>query len=563
LRNLLRDVQTATLLNENATKNFRINFFKYLTTSGTVRRAIFDSKNTYKGTNLTQEQKDMLNEYNLWLQYGGQSGNVFFNSDLDSICKEFTRQYTAKNVSKVARGIFLLDYVNKLSEWTENQVRFCAYLAYKKEGMTTEEAVLASKEATTNFSRKGRVSRIMNTFFPFFSAQMNGLFKIFRFISKKKWYQSITPFAIMLLSGFLDSWLSYLLGGNDDDKDNKYLNISNYLENTNLIIGNIKIPIAQELAPIFGVGAQIGRLYTGKTTPTKATYDIWQQISSLLPDEYNKLIDCWQYDKVKDNITLRPDKESWEEYGVNLLPQIIKPIGELLLTNKNFLGINILPAENIYDKTESRASRYYDEKTFFWFKTLAYVYNNIFNSPLSWDKEKYYKQIESKYIYNKENKEPEKTKTLSPMDFQYISYSYQPFITNTIGTIYDLIKGNKDIAPENIPVVNAFYVKENKNKQLYEDRDYFRELNDLYSNTLKDKDSKKEILQDGSTNPLYKEYLIYKNKQSELKSIQYRIKALRLQSDDDIKKRQENKDKIQELQEKEENIYQEINKIKQ
>jgi hypothetical protein len=149
------------------------------------------------------------------------------------------------------------------------------------------------------------------------------------------------------------------------------------------------------------------------------------------------------------------------------------------------------------------------------------------------------------------------------MDFQYISYSYQPFITNTIGTIYDLIKGNKDIAPENIPVVNAFYVKENKNKQLYEDRDYFRELNDLYSNTLKDKDSKKEILQDGSTNPLYKEYLIYKNKQSELKSIQYRIKALHLQSDDDIKKRQENKDKIQELQEKEENIYQEINKIKQ
>jgi hypothetical protein len=563
LRNLLRDVQTATLLNENATKNFRINFFKYLTTSGTVRRAIFDSKNTYKGTNLTQEQKDMLNEYNLWLQYGGQSGNVFFNSDLDSICKEFTRQYTAKNVSKVARGIFLLDYVNKLSEWTENQVRFCAYLAYKKEGMTTEEAALASKEATTNFSRKGRVSRIMNTFFPFFSAQMNGLFKIFRFISKKKWYQSITPFAIMLLSGFLDSWLSYLLGGNDDDKDNKYLNISNYLENTNLIIGNIKIPIAQELAPIFGLGAQIGRLYTGKTTPTKATYDIWQQISSLLPDEYNKLIDCWQYDKLKDSITLRPDKESWEEYGVNLLPQIIKPIGELLLTNKNFLGINILPAENIYDKTESRASRYYDEKTFFWFKTLAYVYNNIFNSPLSWDKEKYYKQIESKYIYNKENKEPEKTKTLSPMDFQYISYSYQPFITNTIGTIYDLIKGNKDIAPENIPVVNAFYVKENKNKQLYEDRDYFRELNDLYSNTLKNKDSKKEILQDGSTNPLYKEYLIYKNKQSELKSIQYRIKALHLQSDDDIKKRQENKDKIQELQEKEENIYQEINKIKQ
>ncbi|MBR1769242.1 MAG: hypothetical protein IJ748_02175 [Bacteroidales bacterium] len=574
--NFVRDSAVVLFLDENRQEeypNFRRTFLKNLAKMQTVNRSIFNGGKSYRGSKADNEMQKL---YNQWVYFGGMSGYNFFLEDLD---KEFERRYKDMNKSKVKKALGninigssdFLDVFAMISEVTENQVRFAAFRTYlecsERAGnpLTIREAVYKSKEATLNFSRSGWGARTVGALFPFFNATCQGLIKLARLLRYNP-YRLIRAICLFLAAGMTDAWLSMLLGG-DDDKKNKYLQVNEYVQERNIIIGGVKIPIPQEMYLPFTIGVNMAKTMKGKMTGTEAKSRIINAMGELLPSEVGTSIGALvEYDRVNDRMKMT--KHPFNAILSAVSPGMYQPIADYN-RNRDFMDSPILPGEikeEGYNKKTAQAGRYDEYKTYGIYQDMAFWWNNVWSmmsdgEPISWNREYYEKIVSSGNTLRKKNGEIGNLRTVSPQAIQYFVGQYAPGINNIVTKNADIFLGRKELSAENIPIIDRLAVRHTEHASLYKKSSLVYDILEQetdYKNLDKEKKEAKKYGEDvarfdkAKKSKSVKVAKRYGENRKKLQRLRTEVKLLRI--DGAVK----NKKKIDELLDEQEKIYDKI-----
>lgn len=144
----------------------------------------------------------------------------------------------------------------------ENSVRLAAYVAARKAGMSEGEAALLAKNLTVNFNIRGAKSVEMNLWYMFSKASINGTSRMIQASKSKKVRRILGG---IVLSGFLLDMLARSMAGDeDDDGENDYDQLPEYVKANNWVFwGNGKpytIPMPYGYNFFASLGRKVGEL---------------------------------------------------------------------------------------------------------------------------------------------------------------------------------------------------------------------------------------------------------------------------------------------------------------
>jgi hypothetical protein len=243
--------------------------------------------------NLKKAVETMLKNGEAWQiyrAYGGYSASIFgpegFSANVDSrgfeaMAKLFdTDEVTIKTVYEAAKrsGKNLLTGINNLNAFVEQATRFAEYLASVEAGDSIPAAINNAAEVTTNFGRRGRLTKKLNaTIMPFLNPSIQGFDKIFRNVTDafKEGTPTATAKALANLLGkaavigLAPMLVNMLLYGDDDDYEK--LRESDKENNFLIKVGDtfIKIPRGRLASVIGGTANRGSKLIKGEDADLK------------------------------------------------------------------------------------------------------------------------------------------------------------------------------------------------------------------------------------------------------------------------------------------------------
>ena len=156
-----------------------------------------------------------------------------------------------------------------MNEWSEVWTRSAAYSVVRDMGYNQEEGIRAAKNLSVNFNRKGLGHPFIN-FFSSFSMFANatiqgacGFYRKFKGNEDKEFDRFLhTTRAIMsiALTPALAGFFSTLM--NPDDEED-YM-VTDYDRDNNMVFGNIRIPLSEQIKPFWVIGVNIALGMQGK-----------------------------------------------------------------------------------------------------------------------------------------------------------------------------------------------------------------------------------------------------------------------------------------------------------
>lgn len=341
--------------------------------SGKLMKLIWDiSKYDTLGTKFDTSKYDagLVSDLNDWRTYGGHTRMIDEMTVKDmakSVRKELKEKGPIKSVANK-----LIDYMDVLSDTTENTTRFAVYRNFmkafrenlnkraKEEGwsdakyaeeldIAKQKSVNIALECTVNFTRKGAWASAYNPLWAFSSASLQSFARICRNL----WRSTSTPQQnFKRVSKFLATGMAFPLMwgtvaraimGDDDDGINRYDKIPDYVKYGNLIIpmpfsdgGYIKIPLPYGYNVFTAAGTIFDDVIHGNTSATKGSMSLLKiamnGVSPIDPSEQGILA---------------------------FVPTLFKPVVEVA-ANVNFAGAPIMPSgpgtDSLADHMKSWAS---------------------------------------------------------------------------------------------------------------------------------------------------------------------------------------------------------------
>lgn len=341
--------------------------------SGKLMKLIWDiSKYDTLGTKFDTSKYDagLVSDLNDWRTYGGHTRMIDEMTVKDmakSVRKELKEKGPIKSVANK-----LIDYMDVLSDTTENTTRFAVYRNFmkafrenlnkraKEEGwsdakyaeeldIAKQKSVNIALECTVNFTRKGAWANVYNPLWAFSSASLQSFARICRNL----WRSTSTPQQnFKRVSKFLATGMAFPLMwgtvaraimGDDDDGINRYDKIPDYVKYGNLIIpmpfsdgGYIKIPLPYGYNVFTAAGTVFDDVIHGNTSATKGSMSLLKiamnGVSPIDPSEQGILA---------------------------FVPTLFKPVVEVA-ANVNFAGAPIMPSgpgtDSLADHMKSWAS---------------------------------------------------------------------------------------------------------------------------------------------------------------------------------------------------------------
>lgn len=341
--------------------------------SGKLMKLVWDiSKHDTLGTKFDTSKYDagLVSDLNDWRTYGGHTRMIDEMTVKDmakSVRKELKEKGPIKSVANK-----LIDYMDVLSDTTENTTRFAVYRNFmkafrenlnkraKEEGwsdakyaeeldIAKQKSVNIALECTVNFTRKGAWANAYNPLWAFSSASLQSFARICRNL----WRPTSTPQQnFKRVSKFLATGMAFPLMwgtvaraimGDDDDGINRYDKIPDYVKYGNLIIpmpfsdgGYIKIPLPYGYNVFTAVGTIFDDVIHGNTSATKGSMSLLKiamnGVSPIDPSEQGILA---------------------------FVPTLFKPVVEVA-ANVNFAGAPIMPSgpgtDSLADHMKSWAS---------------------------------------------------------------------------------------------------------------------------------------------------------------------------------------------------------------
>lgn len=275
-------------------------------------------------------------KYQQFLENGGATGFVHLR-DVDAFKNQIKRDIKAINNEMNAAVLMNkgfrkgIEYIEQLSEWSENISRFAVYLNHIDKGESPEQSAIAAKNSTVNFNKKGRLSPTLNGLFAFFNAAIQASDKYFKMWGTN-WKKMAGVHSVLMVQGFMSSLLLDLLGDEDEEGMRQYDKVSDYVKSNYLVLPIpysdriVTIPMPHVLRAFHGIGVKAYDIMTNRKKPAEA---IIEMISGLPSDIMP--IDGSGFLNRQGDVSIKP-----------FTPTVLKPLIELEM-NENFMGMPITP----------------------------------------------------------------------------------------------------------------------------------------------------------------------------------------------------------------------------
>lgn len=345
--NYFRDL-TMTLASTAIREDGRYNYLlrKNLATSWNLGFMLKDYQNgklREKVSNGNATPKEQM--FYDFMMNGGETGFVS-SLDVEDLKKKFKndlKDLDRWKANPVKVGHTIMDSIEFLNRMIEDSNRFAVYMTSIQYGRSIDEAVNDAKDVTLNFNRKGTGEHSWQTIrnlYLFINPAVQSL-QTLGTLAKHHPFKFTAVTASWIASGVLvpivnaalmQMAAAFLGGDGDDDKDwykdisKKYWQFSKWDRRNNFIMWVptthefVKIPLAQEFRAFYGLGDMIASKMMGGELAEESWedygWDLVGQVVDMLP------LDPTGYDG---------------ELGVSLMPNPIRPVFELAF-NVDFTG---------------------------------------------------------------------------------------------------------------------------------------------------------------------------------------------------------------------------------
>jgi cell fate (sporulation/competence/biofilm development) regulator YmcA (YheA/YmcA/DUF963 family) len=260
--------------------------------------------------------------------------------------------------SPKAVGRRILKFVGDLNDAGENGIRLAAYVAARKK-LSPKQAAFLARDLTVDFKKRGELGPLVNSWYVFFNAALQGNYNIARRMARSKKVQAAA--GAFIFAGVMQSVWNSLAAGEDDDGESAYTkmlrNEPYKLERQFVffIPGTseyVSFPMPYGYNALHHLGVQSAAAMTGDKTPFEAVTDA----ARVAFDAFNPI--------------------GSGSLANMISPTITDPAVELL-ANENFFGAPIYPEENPFDKAPPPDSSKSFSSTHPAFKWIAEQMNDL------------------------------------------------------------------------------------------------------------------------------------------------------------------------------------------
>ena len=200
----------------------------------------------------------------------------------------------------------VLHLVNSVNLAVDNAIRLAAFAQARQEGLTVEQAAYMAKELTVNFNRRGRYGAVMNAWFPFSNAAIQGTTRLFEALRNPALLAGLTVGGIGL--GIVQDMVNAALSDEDDDGELLYDKIPNYRLERSIQIPdgsggqtNWAVPVAYGVNVFTYAGSQISKVMRGVKPADRAFGDVMAAAASsfmptdtAVPTVIQPTVDVWR-----------------------------------------------------------------------------------------------------------------------------------------------------------------------------------------------------------------------------------------------------------------------------
>lgn len=531
--NYFRDLTmtlASTAIREDAKYNYLLR--KNLTTSwnlGFMLRDFQNGKLRDKVNNGNATPKEQM--FYDFMMNGGETGFVS-SLDVEDLKKKFKNDL--KDLDKwkanpVKVGHTIMDCIEFLNRMIEDSNRFAVYMTSIQYGRSIDEAVNDAKDVTLNFNRKGTGEHSWQTIrnlYLFINPAVQSL-QTLGALAKHHPFKFTAVTASWIASGVLvpivnaalmQMAAAFLGGDGDDDKDwykdisKKYWQFSKWDRRNNFIMWVptthefVKIPLAQEFRAFYGLGDMIASKMMGGELAEESWedygWDLVGQVVDMLP------LDPTGYDG---------------ELGVSLMPNPIRPVFELAF-NVDFTGKPLFK-ETEYNKYDPNFTKAY-VGTPDWLVRVSKMVNSIGNDYPDVQQNKWDALGNPRYNLN------------NPAVVDHVLSSYlggaYTMGSQVLGLLTKSLNDRKEIKVADIPLVSKFVsnpddrpVSKKQGDEFWDKKEYY----DRASNTISK--LKKQAKIDGDYSLLerfygseeYKTYKLYEKDVKDYKEARKKERA--------------------------------------
>lgn len=531
--NYFRDLTmtlASTAIREDAKYNYLLG--KNLTTSWNLGFMLKDYQNgklREKVSNGNATPKEQM--FYDFMMNGGETGFVS-SLDVEDLKKKFKndlKDLDRWKVNPVKVGHTIMDCIEFLNRMIEDSNRFAIYMTSIQYGRSIDEAVNDAKDVTLNFNRKGTGEHSWQTIrnlYLFINPAVQSL-QTLGALAKHHPFKFTAVTASWLASGVLvpivnvalmQLGAAFLGGDGDDDKDwykdisKKYWQFTKWDRRNNFIMWVptthefVKIPLAQEFRAFYGLGDMIASKMMGGELAEESWedygWDLVGQVVDMLP------LDPTGYDG---------------ELGVSLMPNPIRPVFELAF-NVDFTGKPLFK-ETEYNKYDPNFTKAY-VGTPDWLVRASRMMNSIGNDYPDVQQNKWDALGNPRYNLN------------NPAVVDHVLSSYlggaYTMGSQVLGLLTKSLNDQKEIKMADIPVLSKFVsnpddrpVSKKQGDEFWDKKEYY----DRASNTISK--LKKQAKIDGDYSLLerfygseeYKTYKLYEKDVKDYKEARKKERA--------------------------------------
>jgi len=224
LSNFFRDIQTAFInLNDTDAADMKMRIIK------NVGSSIAAIRQHQKGQRDTEAER----WYDEFHKAGAQTGWLDHYDSMSSRASQIESMVRRDKHMSLDTAHRLFEYVSDVNTAVENGIRLSTYIELRKMGKSQQEAANIAKNLTVNFNRRGDSGQVVNAFYLFYNASIQGATRLAQAAKSKRARKHMA--ALVAFSATMDI-LNRLLSGEDEDGVSPYDKIPEYIKQRNMVI---------------------------------------------------------------------------------------------------------------------------------------------------------------------------------------------------------------------------------------------------------------------------------------------------------------------------------------
>jgi hypothetical protein len=379
ISNFVRDIQTAGInIKDTGVKNR-----KMLGGAAVAIKAIYNverGKKTELSEELRQFEKDLqkamvskdskikvtntIAEYESYYERfkaaGGKIGWADVHDSITNLSKKLTSEIEMQAGKRPVRKRLndWLKLIEDLNTSIENGVRLHVFRLAVEQGKSDERAAQIASDLTVDFTKKGAAGPVINSLYLFANAGIQGSYRIMRAATKSKSVRK--SIAGIIGAGFVAGLFNALAGGDDEDGEDYFNKIDDFIRERNMIImlpgtggKYAKVPLPWGYNFFWNIGSEISRAFTKEEySPLKGA----GRLAAIFANAFNP---------VASGTLLQ-----------TIAPTIADPIAQVA-ENKNWFGGELMPERDKWAKVPTPDSQRYWSTTGVASKWVAETLNKI------------------------------------------------------------------------------------------------------------------------------------------------------------------------------------------